>query len=263
MPHRALEIAVACRNHPHVDPDRFHSAQPLELPLLEGSQELDLSGWGQLTHLVQEQCPPIGELEAALLLLPRVREGSRFVAEELRLDEGVRQRATVDFHEGPLGPRRVVVDRVSDHLLPRPRLATDHDGRRAACDLGDLLVDVTHLAAVADDVSELVPLPQLLAELVVLHQQPLPLGRHQRVNPDGLTDHRGHDPQQLCFAREVSLPIIGQCDAETAGGLSADLNRDTHEAQLLECWGWTRGRSQRRALSPHSDPLDLEARIEK
>ena len=78
----------------------------------------------------------------------RVRAGERalLVAEELRLDQILRQRRAVHLDERLLRARRVVVDRVRDQLLAGARLAAQQHRRVRRRDLRDLLV---HLAASA------------------------------------------------------------------------------------------------------------------
>jgi len=62
----------------------------LELALLQHAQQLDLGREVDVADLVEEERSAVGELEPSLLALLGAGEGAFLVAEELRLDEGVR-----------------------------------------------------------------------------------------------------------------------------------------------------------------------------
>ena len=151
----------------------------------------------QLADLVEEQRAAVGQLELALLGGLGVGEGARLVAEQLRLDQLLGQRAAVHLHVGLVGARRVVVQRVRDQLLAGARLAANQHRGRGAGHLRHLLVEGLHRPAGADDVAEVVALLQLLAQLRVLLLQPLPLGLHQALDADRLADERAGHHQQL------------------------------------------------------------------
>jgi hypothetical protein len=57
------------------------------------------------------------------------------VAEELRLDEALGQRAAVHLDERLRGATRQAMEEARDHPFARPRLAVEEDGR---VDVGDL-----------------------------------------------------------------------------------------------------------------------------
>ena len=70
---RLFEILVGGGHEPHVGPDGFRAAQPLELALLQDAQQLHLRREVQLADLVEEQRAAFGELEAALSSAPARR----------------------------------------------------------------------------------------------------------------------------------------------------------------------------------------------
>ena len=132
-----------------------------------------------------------------------------------------------------LGPQRVVVNRVRDELLARARFAADEHGRVRRRDLRHLLVDLPNRSARPDDVREVVLLPQLLPEMLVLvDQAPLVL-LDQPLDLDGLRDHRRDDAEELHAAVEVALRLVAQIDAEGADGAPVQHHRHADEAQLL------------------------------
>src|SRR5262249_4045483 len=58
-----FEILVRGRDDSDVDRNRPPSADPLDHTLLEDAQQLGLRGQAEVSHLVQEQGPAIGDLE--------------------------------------------------------------------------------------------------------------------------------------------------------------------------------------------------------
>ena len=78
---------------------RLGAAQPVDLPLLEHAQQLDLRGQVDVADLVQEQRAAVGQLEAALLARLRARERALLEAEQLGFDQRVWQRRATDLDE--------------------------------------------------------------------------------------------------------------------------------------------------------------------
>jgi hypothetical protein len=145
------EISVGRRDQAHVDASRGHAADALKLALLQRPEQLDLHFQGDLTDLVQEQGPAVGQLEAAGLAGDRAGEGAALVAEELRLDEIPGDGRAVDADERLVLAGGVVVDRRGHQLLTGARLAGDeHRGGRRR-DLVDHPKDPLELGAVTDE----------------------------------------------------------------------------------------------------------------
>ena len=134
----------------------------LEPPLLEHAQQLHLHRHGDIADLVEEQGPPVGQLEPPLALGRRAGERALLMAEQLALEQRLGQRRAVDGHERPgtVSGRRLM-DRLGDLLLAGPRLSLDQDGGRGLRDVPDQLEDVEHPRTLAEDVPERVPLADL------------------------------------------------------------------------------------------------------
>src|SRR5213079_3657527 len=113
--HRRLEVLVGGGDDAHVGADRLPAADARELALLEDAQELRLERERHVGDLVQEQRAACGGLELADAPLDRAREGAALVAEELTLEELVRDGRAVERHEGSAA-RGVVVDGLGDQL---------------------------------------------------------------------------------------------------------------------------------------------------
>src|SRR5262249_51221898 len=148
--------------------DRLGAAHELELALLEHAQQLDLRREVDVADLVEKQRAPVRQLEASLLSSFGAGEGPFLVAEELGFDQALGQRRAADLDERLLRAQRAVVNRVGDELLARAGLAAEEDRGVRAGHLRDLLEDLPHRSAAADEVREVVPLAQLLAQVRVL-----------------------------------------------------------------------------------------------
>src|SRR2546425_2126852 len=101
-------------------------------------------GRGRLT-ISSRKASAVCQLELPLLSLMGPRERALLVAEELRLDQGVRDRAAVDSDKRLLASGAQMMDRPSDEFLARAGLALDEDSERGVGHLLDLLDDLLHL----------------------------------------------------------------------------------------------------------------------
>src|SRR5207245_7507538 len=97
------------------------------------------------------------------------------VAEELRLEERLGQRAAVERHERPIAAERMEMDRLRDETLARARFTGEQNRAVRLSDRFDHLEHVEHRFGAPDDVRKLMreaerPLQQhvFLPELAVL-----------------------------------------------------------------------------------------------
>src|SRR6185369_1044569 len=91
---------VRGRDDAYVNLDRLRPAHAHELPLLEHAHELHLRRRGNLADLVEEDGPPVRQFESSQASLGGPREGTLLMAEQLTLEERVRQRADIHSNEG-------------------------------------------------------------------------------------------------------------------------------------------------------------------
>ena len=91
--------------------------------LLEHAQQLRLHRRRQLADLVEEERAAVRRLEAADAPLARAGEGAALVAEELALEQRLRDRGAVHDDEGLVAARAELVDRARDELLAGAALA--------------------------------------------------------------------------------------------------------------------------------------------
>ena len=166
-----LEVAVGCRDDPHVDRDRLGGADRNHLALLQHPQQLDLQRRRHLADLVQEEGAAPRRREESLLVAHRAGEGALHVAEQLALQQVLRQGAAVDRQEGAVGPVREVVDVAGDDLLAGAALALDQDGGIGGRHHLGELEHVGEAARLADGPGDgaLVLAADVLLELAVLH----------------------------------------------------------------------------------------------
>src|SRR4051794_14625108 len=162
--HRFGRIDVGRGDDADVDRLFGPAAEAAELPLLQHAQQLHLRRRRHLADLVQEQRPAIGELEAALAAIGGAGERALFVAEDLALEQGLRNRGAVDRDEREAGARAELMNRLRDELLAGTRLTGDEHRCTRRRRLLDHLVDLPHLRAVADDRAEGAVLAQLAAQ---------------------------------------------------------------------------------------------------
>ena len=124
-----LQLHVGRCQHPHVNGNALARTQAHHFALLQHPQQLDLNGHRQITDFIEEQGAAIGLLEPAGLGAEGAGESAFFVAEQLGLDQGFRERTAVHRHKRPVAPGAEVVDMACHQLLAGAGFANDqHTG---------------------------------------------------------------------------------------------------------------------------------------
>jgi hypothetical protein len=147
--HLGRQVLVRGAEDAHVD---RHLGRPAQRPhgaLLDDAQQLALHGQRQVADLVEEQRAALGGLEEALAVFRRTGEGALAVAEELGLQQVLRDGAAVDGDEGLRGARRDLVDGARHQFLAGARFAVQQHRRHAARDLADQRAHLLHGGRVA------------------------------------------------------------------------------------------------------------------
>src|SRR5262245_63364473 len=93
--------------------------------LLKKTQELDLQRRSQLAHFVEKQSSSSRCLKTALPLHMRAGKGSFLMAEQLALQQVLRNSATVDGDKRPILPHAPLMDRPSFQLFASTALSDD------------------------------------------------------------------------------------------------------------------------------------------
>ncbi len=161
--------------HPDVHRLLPLAAERAERPLLQHAQQLGLRGRRHLGDLVEEQRAAVGEFEAALAARDGAGERALLVAEQLALEQRVRDGRAVERHER-LPARWLswwIVCATSSLPVPDSPLIEHRRGRRRG--LLDHLVDLAHLGALADHLAERAALAELPPEHPHLAQRVVPL----------------------------------------------------------------------------------------
>jgi len=99
---RAPQIAPRRRHHTGPHPKRLGTADPLELPVVQHSQELRLKARFQIANFIEEDGPLACEFEAADVPHCCIRERTSFVTEQLALDQCRREGGAIDMNEWSL-----------------------------------------------------------------------------------------------------------------------------------------------------------------
>src|SRR5262249_14873575 len=65
LAHGLKQVAVRCRQDPHIDPDRSTTADAVEFALLQDAEQFRLGVRGQFADLVEEDRAALGQFESA------------------------------------------------------------------------------------------------------------------------------------------------------------------------------------------------------
>ena len=125
---RLDQIFVGRGDDPDVDSDGSGRPDAFELAVLEHAKKFYLQRQRKLADFIEEQRAVMRFFEQTFLVGPRVRIGALHVAEELVLDQVLRDRAAVLDDERFVGPFSRVVDGARNELLTGARLAVDDHG---------------------------------------------------------------------------------------------------------------------------------------
>jgi hypothetical protein len=128
---RRLEIRVGGADQPDVGGLRAGAAQAADGAVLDGGEELGLGGLREERDLVEEEHAAVGGLEEATLGAAGIGEGALLEAEELGLEEGLRDGGAVDVDEGGAAAGAVAMEQAGDQALAGAGLALEEDRREA------------------------------------------------------------------------------------------------------------------------------------
>ena len=104
---------------------RLVAAEALEVLLLQHAQHLALCQRRHVADFVEEQRAAVALLELADAAAVGPGEGALLVAEQLALQQGLRDGGAVDGQERPGGAAAVLVEGAGDQFLARAALAGD------------------------------------------------------------------------------------------------------------------------------------------
>ena len=230
---RLRQVFVCGRDQTHVHLDRVRAAQPFEFALLQRSQQLYLRRDVEVADFIEKKSAAVREFEAAFLTALRPRERALFVTEQFGLNQGLRQSRATDLDEWFVRAQRIVVNCVGDQFLSRTRFSAQQHGRVCPSHLRYLFVDLAQRIRVADDVTEIVALAQLLLQVHAFIQQALLVGFDQVIDLNCLRDHRRDNREKLCRSFIIAFGFIFQVDTQHADSFTIHDDRNTQERPLL------------------------------
>src|SRR6185312_9847416 len=105
------------------------AADPLEPLLFERAQDLRLQREREIADLVEEQRAAVGQLEFTRFPIGGPGERPLLVAEQLGLEQRLRDRRAVDRDERTVGPRAECMQGSREQFLARAALAFEEYGR--------------------------------------------------------------------------------------------------------------------------------------
>ena len=146
-----LQLAVGRGEHADIDFDRMAAADPVDLPLLYGAQQLGLETDIHLADFVQQQGAAVGFLELSDPPGDGAGEGAFLMAEQFAFQQMFRDRGAVDRDEHLVGPPAFAVDVAGHQLLAGAVLPGDQDGSVAGRYLVGHPQHRTHGGIAADD----------------------------------------------------------------------------------------------------------------
>ena len=172
-----LEIPRRSRDHPDIDGPVSLPADSAHGAGLEDTQQAGLEAEGHLTDLVQQQRAAMGLLKQPRMSANSPGERAALVAEQLALEQTLRDRTTVHRNERLGCSARPCMECACKDLLSRSGLSIDEDGGRVRRDLLDHLGHPLGSGTPTDKTLEGFGHPDsrtqprvLFAELVALHQ---------------------------------------------------------------------------------------------
>ena len=146
-----LEVARRRGEDSRIHPTRLLVANSPDFTLLQDAQQLCLQSERQLADFVQEDRSAVGGFEEARLVRARPGEGAAHVAEQLGLEQRLRNRCAVDANERLTRARARAVNRARNNFLPSAALTRDQDGGIVLGDAGDELERLAHRGACDDE----------------------------------------------------------------------------------------------------------------
>src|SRR5215471_4579936 len=105
--HHFGKISIGCGNYSNVYRNFLGSSNSADRPLLQDTQQFHLHREARVAHLIKKDGSLVRNFEQPLLVRRRAGKSSSHVAEELALQQGLREGAAIHGYERFFGPRAV------------------------------------------------------------------------------------------------------------------------------------------------------------
>ena len=166
-----MQVGIRGGDQPDVHFNLFIRAEPRDLAIFKDAEQFDLRLHRHLAHFIEKQRSAVGILELSDPLGGRSRERTRFVAEQLALQNALGQGGDDERDERLVLAFAVVMECPRGEFLPRATLAQDQDRAVGRSNAAELLHHAVHRETVADHPFVAEFLIETLAEFRVLAEQ--------------------------------------------------------------------------------------------
>src|SRR5579883_533233 len=197
--HQFVQVLIGGGDEPYIRSYRLGAAQRLVDALLEEPQQPDLQGGRDVADFVQEQGASFGCGNAARFVLFGVGKRAGFVAEQLGVEQRVRNRAAVHGHKGLAAAGTQIVNGAGKQLFAGAGFPLDEHGAGGLGNGRQNFEQLPHAMVRAHDVFAAVILLNLLAELF----------------------HPGQIAENADPARGASLAVLQNCRRKADGSAIA------------------------------------------
>ena len=165
------QILIRGGDDAHIDVYRFGTAQPLELALLQNTEQLDLYLRRHVADLVEKNRAAVGLFKLAGMRLRGAGEGTFLVAEQFGFHQIFGQGRAVDLNERRVAAGRGVVDGTCQQAFARTAFAAQQHGGAGRRDPQRGVKHILHRHAAPDDLVEVIAPPQLGLETAILETE--------------------------------------------------------------------------------------------
>ena len=152
--HLARQILVCCADDAHVHLYRSTSADALDNLVLQKAQQFDLQRVRQVANFVEKERATMGRFDLTDRLTDRARKSAAFVAEQLALQQRLRDRRAIDRDERLVGSRTQLMKRMCQEFFAGPTLAQDQDWDIGRREFFNAAAELQHVLVAGDDPSD-------------------------------------------------------------------------------------------------------------
>ncbi len=167
------QIAIGRGDKPDVDRNGAIPAQPLNLSLLQGAQELGLQVERQLAHFIEKERSLVRKFETPHLSCNRASECAFLVAEELAFQQPGGNSGAIHLHKRVLAPVAEAVNRAGKQFLAGSGFALDQNRGICRSNRLDLFENLAQASAFAHNIFKSVFEIDLFFEILLLLPKPV------------------------------------------------------------------------------------------
>ena len=231
--HRLLQVLVRRGDDPHLDRDVTVSTDALDGSVFQHFEQLGLQLELEVPDFVEEQGATVRQLDLALFRCSRTGERAFLVTEQFGLDQGRRNRRTVDTDERPLTAVARQMLHPGEALLAGTGLAEQQHSRSRSRDLQGLLHRLLQRRTFSQDTESGAVTLYAIAKQTVLGLELRGALLDQRLDLQDLADQGRHHLQQREVALERTLALAQPVHGQHADRLLVEDDGDSHVGDSL------------------------------